>query len=567
MRFSIASFAAVFAFGIAPGVFAAEPNVVGYYASWAQQAIVGVDFSKYTHINLAFGVPAQDGTISFDPTVSLPNIVGQIHGNNTKALVSIGGWTDSCYFSKLVKDTSASNPFIKNIVNFVESNNLDGIDIDWEYPGRAGNDGNIIDEANDTPNYLVFVKNLRAAFTSKFGASKKLITMAVRVQPFDVNGSPSKDVSGFAKVVDFANIMQYDINGAWLATTGPNAPLNYEKGKATPLSFVTAIEAWTGAGWPASQINVGLAFYGRATNALVDMSLESSNQYQAQQEGVLPNCGGNTEGVWQWNKMRTMGVLSSPSTAAAPWVRYWDDVTQTPWLFNPSIKQFVSYDDPQSIGAKLNHAKSLGIAGAMVWSMEMDYNGELLDTIHSSWSGKSSGSNTYSAAPVVESSPAAAETTPTPAAAETTPTPAATYVATSVEEAVTTVVSYLPSSSTAYYVAETPSSADLGDLSSEIVVSSPLVGYGSTDVEDAITSEEEELAPDASDFDTSSSSSEVSSSGSPSNGASCTQELQYVCASRDGSNSSYYICLYGVWIELSCGTGTACFQQNNFISC
>ncbi|KAJ2525567.1 hypothetical protein EV175_007740, partial [Coemansia sp. RSA 1933] len=91
MRFSIASLAAVFAFGVAPGVFGAEPNVVGYYSSWEQQATVGVDFSKYTHINLAFGIPAQDGTISFDPTLSLPTIVGQIHGNGTKALVSIGG--------------------------------------------------------------------------------------------------------------------------------------------------------------------------------------------------------------------------------------------------------------------------------------------------------------------------------------------------------------------------------------------------------------------------------------------------------------------------------------------
>ncbi|KAJ1892836.1 hypothetical protein LPJ81_005480, partial [Coemansia sp. IMI 209127] len=533
MRFSIASFAAVFAFGVAPGVFAAEPNVVGYYASWAQQATAGVDFSKYTHINLAFGVPAQDGTISFDQTLSLPNIVGQIHGNNTKALVSIGGWTDSCYFSTLVKDTSASNPFITNIVNFVESNNLDGIDIDWEYPGRAGNDGNIIDEANDTPNYLKFVTNLRAAFTSKFGNGAKLITMAVRVQPFDVNGSPSSDVSGFAKVVDFANIMQYDINGAWIATTGPNAPLNYQEGKATPLSFVTAIEAWTGAGWPASQINVGLAFYGRATNALVDMSLESTNQYQAQQEGVLPNCGGNTEGVWQWNSMRTMGVLSSPSTATAPWVRYWDDVTQTPWLFNPSINQFVSYDDPQSIGVKINYAKSLGIAGAMVWSMDMDYNSELLDTIHSSWDGTSSGSGAYSAAPVVESSPAAVESTTADAA----------YAATSVEEAVSTVVSYPPSSTTAVYIAEASPSADADDLPSEVFATSALVDSGSTDVEDAATSEEEEVAPDASDFDTSSLSSEGSSSGSPSNGAPCTQDLQYVCASGDGSNSSYYICL------------------------
>ncbi|KAJ1661843.1 hypothetical protein IW140_006384 [Coemansia sp. RSA 1813] len=571
MRFSIASLTAVFAFGIAPGVFGAEPNVVGYYASWNQQETVGVDFSKYTHINLAFGIPAKDGSISFDPTLSLPNIVGQIHGNGTKALVSLGGWTDSCYFSTLVKDTSASNPFITNIVNFVESNSLDGIDIDWEYPGRAGNDGNIIDEANDTPNYLKFVTNLRSAFTAKFGNGAKLITMAVRVQPFDVNGSPSSDVSGFAKVVDFANIMQYDINGAWLETTGPNAPLNFEVDKATPLSFVTAIDAWTGAGWPASQLNVGLAFYGRATNALVDMTLEQGNQYQAQQVGVLPNCGGETDGVWQWKNLRAQGVLTSPDTAAAPWVRYWDDVTQTPWLFNPTIKQFVSYDDPKSIGAKINFAKSKGIGGAMVWSMDNDYKGELLDTIHSSWGGSSSGGNVYSTAAVIESTPAAVYSATSDA---TESTPAAAYSTTSDAIESTPAAAYSTTSDAGYIATTIVEAATTTEYSSTIVSVPPVVSYppsttagdtnASTVVEDATT---EVSIPESTDVNTPSSTDENSDYSSPSEDAPCTEELKYVCGSEDGAGSAYYICLFGSWIKLSCASGTACFQQNNFISC
>ncbi|KAJ2864477.1 hypothetical protein GGI22_001713, partial [Coemansia erecta] len=190
---------AVLSIGSAPGVLATNPNVIGYYTSW-QQETADVDFSKYTHVNLAFATPAQDGTISFGQKPSPTTVIGQIQAKNAKVLVSIGGWSGSKYFSALVKDTSASNPFITNIVNFVDTNKLDGIDIDWEFPGLAGNDGNSIDEANDTPNYLTFVTNLRAAFTSKFGASKKLITMAVRVQPFDVNGSPSTDVSGYMAV-------------------------------------------------------------------------------------------------------------------------------------------------------------------------------------------------------------------------------------------------------------------------------------------------------------------------------------------------------------------------------
>ncbi|KAJ2402247.1 hypothetical protein GGI23_000847 [Coemansia sp. RSA 2559] len=400
--------AAISALGGVPTASAAKANIIGYYASWKQPQTVGVDFSKYTHINLSFGAPAADGSITFDDTLPLPPIVKQIQGNNTKALVSIGGWSGSTYFTKLVSDTTTGNPFITNIVKFVDTNNLDGIDIDWEYPGREGNGCTKPDMANDTPNYLKFLTNLRAAFTSKFGAGKKIISMAVRVQPFDVNGSPTKDVSGFAKVVDYINLMQYDINGAWSKVTGPNAPLNFEKGKGLQASFVSAIDAWTGAGWPANQINAGLAFYGRATTALEDMTKDATNQYQ-QQSNTIPQ--GDKEdatwpdpctkvstfsGTWQWKHLRDQGVLPSSETAASPWVRQWDSVSQTPWLFNPSTKQFISYDDPKSIKIKVDYAASKGLAGSMIWAMYMDYNGELLDTVIKAWGGEGGGDTAVS---------------------------------------------------------------------------------------------------------------------------------------------------------------------------
>ncbi|KAJ2654417.1 hypothetical protein IWW48_006119 [Coemansia sp. RSA 1200] len=573
MRFTAASVVAVLGFGIASSVAATGPNVVGYYSSWKQQETVGVDFSKYTHINLAFGIPAQDGSsISFDPSLSLPNIVGQIHGNGTKALVSIGGWSDSKHFSTLVKDTSPGNPFISSIVSFVESNNLDGIDIDWEYPGREGNEGNVIDKANDTPNYLKFVTNLRAAFTTKFGSGKKLITMAVRVQPFDVNGSPSKDVSGFAKVVDFANLMQYDINGAWMEITGPNAPLNYEKGKATPLSFASAIDAWTGAGWPAGQLNVGLAFYGRATNALVDMSKSLGNQYQPQELGVLPVCGGEADGVWQWKHLRDQGVLTETEKAASPWVRAWDDTTKTPWLFNPNIKQFVSYDDPRSIAAKIDYAKSKGIGGAMVWSMYMDYKGELLDTIHTSWNGASSGggSGAYSAAPVVvETSTAQEETTITSeeyvASSETTDIAVSYPPAFSYPPAITTAEDAEVSVTEEETTTEEPIPTDTSDTEAPSATDTEILSTADTDIISTADIENSStvcVEPSSSPAADSSSTSP----GSPSEGASCSAELKYVCDS-EGTSSTYYLCLFGSWIKLTCGAGTACYQRSNFISC
>lgn len=81
---------------------------------------------------------------------------------------------------------------------------------------------------------------------------------------------------------------------------------------------------------------------------------------------------GGLSGVWRYGNLRSQGVLTAPETAASPWVRNWDNVTQTPWLFNPTDKTFISYDDPKSMAIKINYAICQDLGGAMVWSVDED---------------------------------------------------------------------------------------------------------------------------------------------------------------------------------------------------
>ncbi|KAJ1896384.1 hypothetical protein LPJ66_004023 [Kickxella alabastrina] len=391
MRFNMLLSAAMAVLSTATTV-VVQGYIIGYYPLWQATNIVGLDFSKYTHINMAFGIPNDDGSITYDGIATLESDVAAIQAKNTKALLSVGGWSGSSKISTILKDNTTRSAFLTAMVDFIKTYNLDGIDIDWEYPGRLGNACNAFDEANDTPNFLTFLQDLRAELDSQFGDRIKLITMAVYVEPFHINGVPS-DVTEFAKVVDFANLMQYDINGAWNPETGPNGPFDFEQGKGTPFSFVSAIDAWTGNGWPANQLTGGVAFYGRSTTATVDMTLDPENQYQAQSKVVplgdsddaewLDVCAGATSvsGNWKWKNLRSQGVLTDPETAALPWVRHWDPISQTPWLFNPETNIFISYDDPKSIKIKMDYAQSKGLAGVMSWSMEMDYSNELLDPV------------------------------------------------------------------------------------------------------------------------------------------------------------------------------------------
>jgi chitinase len=84
---------------------------------------------------------------------------------------------------------------------------LDGIDIDWEYPGQVGG-GNVYDPA-DTRNFLELLRLLRSSLPE--GA---LLTAAVEAHTFQgSNGQPLKDVRAFAQVLDWIMIMNYDVWG------------------------------------------------------------------------------------------------------------------------------------------------------------------------------------------------------------------------------------------------------------------------------------------------------------------------------------------------------------------
>jgi chitinase len=74
---------------------------------------------------------------------------------------------------------------------------------------RQGAGCNGVDEANDAPNYLTLLQELRSSLDTTFGAGVKEITLAVRVQPFDQSGGILSDMSAYAKVVTRFNLMLY----------------------------------------------------------------------------------------------------------------------------------------------------------------------------------------------------------------------------------------------------------------------------------------------------------------------------------------------------------------------
>jgi chitinase len=348
-------------------------------------------------------------TTTFDPSVialdslsesRLPDFVANAQQNNVTALLSIGGWTGSRGYSLAVATAENRTDFIQAIVKLVNTYNLSGIDFDWEYPNKDGIGCNVV-SPDDSANFLTFLQELRQDETG----SKLYLSAAVGITPFaGSDGEPLSDVSGFAKYLDHIAIMAYDIWGSWSATAGPNAPLNDTCATNGVGSVVSAVKAWTTAGFPASQIAVGVASYGHSfhvdkSNALASNgSLELYPKFDASQQpagdsdnttttttqatDICGNPAGGVSGIFNFWGLIDGGFLTENGTAAQGIDYIFDDCSQTPYVYNPTSQVMVSFDDATSFAAKGRYISDTGLKGFAMWNVAGDSNDILLDAIN-----------------------------------------------------------------------------------------------------------------------------------------------------------------------------------------
>jgi len=354
-------------------------KIVGYFSEWrnANYPISRVDLSKITHLNYAFGVidPNTYAVTGYESWI-LSQVVDAAHKQGVKVLMSVGGWYGSRYFTKMTSSKSNMEKFADSCKSLIDTYHIDGIDIDWEYPGREGA-CNTPDLANDTDNYLTLLEILR----NKIGNS--LITAAVSVIPFEKNGQPVSNLSAYAKYFDFINVMAYDFAGSWSSLTSHHSGL-YNPEAGDMLSLSTGVKNWLNAQFPASKIVVGVPAYGKSwiaassdrnglyqsiANKSPKGDSEDSNDSWTNYCGVVESTYSSN---WKYKNLRKEILTSSYTSPSGSWVRTWDDSVKAPYLFNKDTKQIITYDDPKAIEYKAKYILSNNFAGMMVWELEND---------------------------------------------------------------------------------------------------------------------------------------------------------------------------------------------------
>jgi chitinase len=118
--------------------------VIGYV--FAQERLLApneVDAAKLTHVNYAFA-NVKDGLVveGFARDAENLRVLTGLRARNPqlKVLVSVGGWTWSKGFSDAALTAESRRRFCESAVAYVRRHDLDGFDVDWEYPGLRGDD-------------------------------------------------------------------------------------------------------------------------------------------------------------------------------------------------------------------------------------------------------------------------------------------------------------------------------------------------------------------------------------------------------------------------------------------
>lgn len=223
-----------------------------------------IDSSAYTHIHFAFIGLTHSYQID---TTDTAYQWGRFRDFTTsmKKIASFGGWTFSAEAPNYDIFRTGMLPanretLATNIANFVNSNNLDGVDIDWEYPGAPDIPGIPPGSPNDASNYLAFLKLLR----TKLGSGKSL-SIAAPASFWYLKPFPIEEMS---KSLDYIVFMTYDLHGQWdyanqWATPGC-ANGDCLRSHVNLTETLNALSMITKAGVPSNKVLVGVSSYGRS---------------------------------------------------------------------------------------------------------------------------------------------------------------------------------------------------------------------------------------------------------------------------------------------------------------
>lgn len=232
-------------------------------------------------------------------------------------------------FSAMCKSEAGRRAFAEDCLAFLKKYNLDGVDLDWEFPGLSWS-GAACDPSCDTDNYVLLVKQLRETL----GTSYTISYAGYCSDKTSVSGGYRYvDIKAMDPYVDYVNIMAYDLDEAPHHHSALNDTRAYK-------DCNRAVNAYLTAGVSPDKLVLGLPFYGRHSFSTSPTAISYKKILQLDR--------------YQYRRNQ------------------WDDKASCPFVATMGGAFYCGYDNPRSIGLKGAWVREKGMLGLMYWEYDQD---------------------------------------------------------------------------------------------------------------------------------------------------------------------------------------------------
>jgi chitinase len=377
-------------------------KMIGYYTNWAQYRPtegkflpLDIDYFLYTHIVYSFltidveflELPDSKATYGFSLKLTEPNdishfpigylidVINNAHQIGVKVIISIGGkefnqrsgmsywiWTTLC------SEVKYRSQIITDIIHFVTKYGIDGVDIAWMWPNDHLTNQNLDGTFNDDRDPLrCFLTELRNSL-NKLENQELANSLADSGEDLTISLMVSHDESKISdyypewskinEVVDWIGVAAYDYHGSWENTTDSHTPM--EADHENRYSIKKTIQGYLDFGVPCEKIILGIATYGQGWSNVNEAKLGTM--------GYLPSPKGiytRKNGIYSYYEIEQL-------VQDFGFYKYWDGLSQTPFIYSPDKKILITYEDTESLQKKINYVIENFLGGTFIWPIDMD---------------------------------------------------------------------------------------------------------------------------------------------------------------------------------------------------
>ncbi|KAF1827906.1 glycoside hydrolase family 18 protein [Dissoconium aciculare CBS 342.82] len=340
---------------------------LGFFEGWAyargcaNMKAKDIDTSKYSHMAWAFANVGQDNSIivtdqeQYKDFLALPKV---------KKIMSIGGWAARDALHAATRPENQES-FANKILDFLNANKeLDGVDIDFEFP----------DNAEQAGWFLSFLRQLR----SKLPSSKSL-SIDIPAAYQKLSHYPLKEL---ADTVDYMIVMSYDYfshndynYGVYTPDDGcPHDHCLRSHVNVTQTTSTMSLLTYH-AGVPASKLVLGVASYAKGF-VLNDAACTDPNNPVCtyKPDGPFKGCLGEA-GVLSMNEINSIISAKQPGTFTS-----YDVASDSNFLvYNAAtekdsapVAQWYGYMDRKVLESRKKLYSSWGARGTVEWATSME---------------------------------------------------------------------------------------------------------------------------------------------------------------------------------------------------